>query len=190
MTDREPPATEDLPPLHLVQMLLCDACIDGEGDECHSPGCTLWMHTVPSPGIRDDPRVSVDAGGLTDQPAAAGAARDRAVEALAAVRDALGWGDSAWVEWLVSRRLPVPEDLARTVTMIGQHPDLAGDVRRLVADRERLKEDFKRAEDEAAKFQGIAVEALTVIAVLADGNPAARWQANELRRRAGLRGTS
>lgn len=67
------------------------------------------------------------------------ASRDRAMEALDAIRVAAGWDDSAWVEWLVSRNLPVPYELARTVTMIGQGPDLAGDVRRLTAEIERLK---------------------------------------------------
>ena len=25
---------------------LCQACIDGIGEECHTPGCALWLHHV------------------------------------------------------------------------------------------------------------------------------------------------
>jgi hypothetical protein len=39
-------------PVRLVQLLMCDPCIDGEGDECHTPGCALWIHDVPKPSLR------------------------------------------------------------------------------------------------------------------------------------------
>lgn len=118
------------------------------------------------------------------------ASRDRAMDALAAVRTALGWDDSRWVEWLASSDLPIPWELARTVTMIGQGPDLAKDVHRLADEAERLKESFRASEDEAATFKAVCIDALALIAVLADGKPDARRQANELRRRAGLREAS
>ena len=28
---------------------LCEACIDGIGEECHTPGCILWLHKVDIP---------------------------------------------------------------------------------------------------------------------------------------------
>jgi hypothetical protein len=26
---------------------LCDACVAGEGGECHTPGCALWCKSAP-----------------------------------------------------------------------------------------------------------------------------------------------
>lgn len=115
---------------------------------------------------------------------------DRAMEALAAIRNAIGWDDSRWVEWLVSGGLPVPYDLACTVTMIGQGPDLARDVRGLAAENEQLKDRLRASEDESATFRAVAVDAIALIAVLGDGRADVRRQANELRRRAGLREAS
>jgi hypothetical protein len=36
-------------PVRKYSIDLCDACIDGLGQECHTPGCALWIHN--SPGI-------------------------------------------------------------------------------------------------------------------------------------------
>lgn len=33
--------------LKLVKIWLCEACLNGEGKECHTPGCALWMHNSP-----------------------------------------------------------------------------------------------------------------------------------------------
>ncbi len=33
--------------MKLVKIWLCEACLNGEGKECHSPGCALWMHDSP-----------------------------------------------------------------------------------------------------------------------------------------------
>jgi hypothetical protein len=33
--------------LHEVTFSLCNYCLDGEGDECHSPGCMFWLATPP-----------------------------------------------------------------------------------------------------------------------------------------------
>ena len=35
--------------LRHVSLLLCQACIDGVGQECHTPGCTLFLHRVDLP---------------------------------------------------------------------------------------------------------------------------------------------
>lgn len=32
---------------------LCEACIDGIGEECHTPGCALWLHAVDLPIHRE-----------------------------------------------------------------------------------------------------------------------------------------
>jgi hypothetical protein len=35
--------------VHKVTLNLCEACIDGEGEECHTPGCDLFPHAVDIP---------------------------------------------------------------------------------------------------------------------------------------------
>lgn len=35
------------PLVRLVQILLCDSCLQGIGQECHTPGCALFMHRCP-----------------------------------------------------------------------------------------------------------------------------------------------
>lgn len=30
---------------------ICQPCIDGIGQECHTPGCALWMRDVPAEGL-------------------------------------------------------------------------------------------------------------------------------------------
>lgn len=32
-----------------VTIDICQACLDGEGDECHTPGCALFLHAVDLP---------------------------------------------------------------------------------------------------------------------------------------------
>lgn len=32
---------------------ICSACLDGEGGECHTPGCILWINRAPDLPIRD-----------------------------------------------------------------------------------------------------------------------------------------
>ena len=46
-----------IPPLHgleleTVTLTLCNACLDGKGGECHTPGCALWMIRAPDVSIR------------------------------------------------------------------------------------------------------------------------------------------
>ena len=31
----------------LVKLWLCESCLMGEGEECHTPGCALWLHRCP-----------------------------------------------------------------------------------------------------------------------------------------------
>lgn len=31
---------------------ICSACLDGEGGECHTPGCILWINRAPDLAIR------------------------------------------------------------------------------------------------------------------------------------------
>lgn len=35
------------PKVHMVQIRLCELCLNGEGRECHTPGCALWLHDSP-----------------------------------------------------------------------------------------------------------------------------------------------
>ena len=32
---------------------ICSPCLDGEGGECHTPGCLFWMCSAPNIPIRD-----------------------------------------------------------------------------------------------------------------------------------------
>ncbi len=41
------------PTLHKVVLTLCSACIDGEGGQCHVPGCALIRSAAPDISIRD-----------------------------------------------------------------------------------------------------------------------------------------
>lgn len=55
------PGTEPTPgiPVRLVQLYLCDPCLDGEGEECHTPGCSLWMHPAPGHPVRESQGVTI-----------------------------------------------------------------------------------------------------------------------------------
>jgi len=33
--------------VHSVRIRLCSACLGGEGGECHTPGCALWLNRAP-----------------------------------------------------------------------------------------------------------------------------------------------
>ena len=35
--------------LKSVKMWVCQACLDGDGDECHTLGCALFLHRVDLP---------------------------------------------------------------------------------------------------------------------------------------------
>lgn len=61
MTTSQGPLTTPEPeiPVRLVQLWLCDPCLDGVGDECHTPGCSLWIHDVPKPALRGSQGVTI-----------------------------------------------------------------------------------------------------------------------------------
>lgn len=35
--------------LKKVEIILCEDCLNGEGVQCHTPGCALFLHHVPGP---------------------------------------------------------------------------------------------------------------------------------------------
>lgn len=35
--------------LRTIKITICQACLDGVGEECHTPGCALWLHRVDLP---------------------------------------------------------------------------------------------------------------------------------------------
>lgn len=43
----EPMATDMK--LRTIVITLCQACLDGEGEECHTPGCAMFLHRVDLP---------------------------------------------------------------------------------------------------------------------------------------------
>lgn len=49
----ETPAQADEPVTRIVQVPLCDPCIDGQGQECHTPGCAFFLFAPPERSIRD-----------------------------------------------------------------------------------------------------------------------------------------
>ncbi len=32
-----------------IRISICEACLDGVGEECHTPGCALFIHAVDLP---------------------------------------------------------------------------------------------------------------------------------------------
>jgi hypothetical protein len=45
--------------VHLVQLHLCDLCLDGAGGQCHVPGCSLWLNRAPDIALRGNPGVTI-----------------------------------------------------------------------------------------------------------------------------------
>lgn len=43
------------PRLRRIVVWMCEACIEGEGGECHTPGCVLWINRAPDMGISNHP---------------------------------------------------------------------------------------------------------------------------------------
>lgn len=39
--------------LKKIIITICEACLNGEGSECHTPGCALCWHKVDLPIISD-----------------------------------------------------------------------------------------------------------------------------------------
>jgi hypothetical protein len=35
--------------LKTIEIMICEACLDGIGEECHTAGCALWLHRVDLP---------------------------------------------------------------------------------------------------------------------------------------------
>ena len=35
--------------LKTIKITICQDCLDGKGEECHSPGCALFLHAVDLP---------------------------------------------------------------------------------------------------------------------------------------------
>lgn len=35
--------------IKVVTMHICEACLDGVGQECHTPECAMWLHSVDLP---------------------------------------------------------------------------------------------------------------------------------------------
>jgi len=35
--------------LHTIRIRICEARLNGEGQECHTPGCAMWLHAVDLP---------------------------------------------------------------------------------------------------------------------------------------------
>jgi len=44
--------SEREPTLERVMLTLCSLCLDGNGGECHTPGCALWSSQAPDLELR------------------------------------------------------------------------------------------------------------------------------------------
>lgn len=40
--------------LRHVTLHICEGCIGGQGGQCHTPGCILWMHDVDAIPLNRD----------------------------------------------------------------------------------------------------------------------------------------
>ncbi|KKL85207.1 hypothetical protein LCGC14_1957030 [marine sediment metagenome] len=62
--DEKQKADPGYPRLCLVSgMYMCEACLDGIGGECHTPGCILWINRAPDLAIRD---TIIECGGTIE----------------------------------------------------------------------------------------------------------------------------
>lgn len=41
--------------LHQVTLTLCSLCLNGEGGQCHTPGCALWLKAAPDIPLHLEP---------------------------------------------------------------------------------------------------------------------------------------
>jgi hypothetical protein len=41
--------------LHQVTLTLCSLCLNGEGGQCHTPGCALWLKSAPDVPLSLEP---------------------------------------------------------------------------------------------------------------------------------------
>lgn len=39
--------------LKTIKITICEACLSGEGEECHTPGCALFLHVVDIPFMEE-----------------------------------------------------------------------------------------------------------------------------------------
>jgi len=53
LTKSEDTPQETEPQTHLIQIRVCQPCLDGIGSECHTAGCALWLHKVDLPIHRE-----------------------------------------------------------------------------------------------------------------------------------------
>lgn len=53
-------------PIILKQIVIwiCEPCLNGEGKECHTPGCALWLHRVDLPIRLARPNAAIVAIGM------------------------------------------------------------------------------------------------------------------------------
>ncbi|MGB3443966.1 MAG: hypothetical protein WBA97_34960 [Actinophytocola sp.] len=74
-------------PVHKITLNLCEPCINGVGEECHTPGCDLWLHAVDMPILAAQEQVQ-------DEPSAVETVASHL--AASAVADAIEGGLVSW----------------------------------------------------------------------------------------------
>ena len=47
------------PELRVVVLTLCGPCLDGEGGECHTPGCAMWLNRAPDLSLRERAEIEM-----------------------------------------------------------------------------------------------------------------------------------
>lgn len=60
--------------LKRITITICEPCLNGEGSECRSPGCALYLHRVDLPidpmlyGVQEEMEVGEDGLLIVEQP--------------------------------------------------------------------------------------------------------------------------
>lgn len=130
-------ATEE-PTLHRVVLTLCSACLDGEGDQCHTPGCALIYSRCPDLPLRDSCNVETIDGAPFDFDALKRGVAPKDPPTLATLnRMAVGEGASVeYVGYLGCLRVKLP-DGGRVTFNLRSHDEDARECARWLAARGR-----------------------------------------------------
>lgn len=124
------------PTLHRVVLTLCSSCIDGEGQQCHTPGCALIRNRCPDFPVRD----SCDVESIDGFPFDYGTMkRGTALDASTQI-------DAAAEEYDPGHVLRVNEDLRRENVRLQSHvPGLSAEIDGLRYERDLLLTLIKHA---------------------------------------------
>jgi hypothetical protein len=137
-------------PVRLVQLRLCDPCLDGVGGECHTPGCSLWINRAPDLPIRNGVSVRIIVepeimdGPTLGQVAFAEYYGRQAGAALVMPDSWARWSDAGRADWEAAGAAVAATAIAR----LNQTGELAG----AMTENVRLRKDLADAEAEIGRW--------------------------------------